>query len=39
MTEVIASTYNVSGMHCGHCATSVTEEVSAIDEAGYQLVS
>jgi copper chaperone len=31
MTEVIASTYNVTGMHCGHCAASVTEEVSAID--------
>lgn len=29
--EAIASTYNVSGMHCGHCAASVTEEVSAID--------
>jgi copper chaperone CopZ len=31
MTDVIASTYNVTGMHCGHCAASVTEEVSAID--------
>ena len=31
MTEAIASTYNVTGMHCGHCAASVTEEVSAID--------
>ena len=31
MADVIASTYNVTGMHCGHCAASVTEEVSAID--------
>lgn len=31
MTDVIAHTYNVTGMHCGHCAASVTEEVSAID--------
>jgi copper chaperone len=31
MTETIISTYDVSGMHCGHCAASVTEEVSAID--------
>jgi copper chaperone len=22
--------YLVSGMHCGHCASSVTEEVSAV---------
>ncbi len=22
--------YVVSGMHCGHCASSVTEEVSAV---------
>jgi copper chaperone len=29
--DVITSTYAVSGMHCGHCATSVTEEVSTID--------
>lgn len=28
MTE---TTYTVTGMHCGHCAQSVTEEVSAID--------
>ena len=27
----IAATYNVTGMHCAHCATSVTEEVSAIE--------
>jgi len=26
----IQSQYVVSGMHCGHCVTSVTEEVSAI---------
>ncbi|WOP19737.1 heavy-metal-associated domain-containing protein [Raineyella sp. LH-20] len=23
--------YTVSGMSCGHCVTSVTEEVSAVD--------
>ncbi len=23
--------YQVNGMHCAHCATSVTEEVSTID--------
>jgi copper chaperone len=26
----ITSEYLVSGMHCHHCATSVTEEVSAV---------
>jgi copper ion binding protein len=25
------TTYNVTGMTCGHCVLSVTEEVSAID--------
>lgn len=25
------STYTVSGMTCGHCVSSVTEEVGAID--------
>ncbi len=25
------STYTVTGMTCGHCVASVTEEVSAID--------
>ncbi|WP_410652515.1 heavy-metal-associated domain-containing protein [Amycolatopsis sp. cmx-4-54] len=25
------TTYTVTGMTCGHCATSVTEEVSKID--------
>jgi copper chaperone len=25
------STYTVTGMTCGHCASSVTEEVSQID--------
>ena len=25
------STYTVTGMTCGHCVSSVTEEVSAID--------
>jgi len=24
------NTYTVSGMHCGHCATSVSEEVQEI---------
>jgi copper chaperone len=28
MTE---STYTVTGMNCGHCVSSVTEEVSKID--------
>ncbi|HEV2345857.1 MAG TPA: heavy-metal-associated domain-containing protein [Actinocrinis sp.] len=27
----IVSTYAVTGMHCSHCAHSVTEEVSTID--------
>jgi copper chaperone len=27
----IQSHYVVSGMHCGHCVASVTEEVSAIN--------
>jgi copper chaperone len=26
----VTSEYLVSGMHCHHCATSVTEEVSAV---------
>jgi len=26
----VSSEYLVSGMHCHHCATSVTEEVSAV---------
>lgn len=26
----VVSTYTVTGMHCSHCAVSVTEEVSAI---------
>ncbi len=25
------STYTVTGMTCGHCATSVTEEITGID--------
>ncbi len=25
------STYTVTGMTCGHCATSVTEEITEID--------
>jgi len=29
MSEI--STYKVTGMHCGHCVASVTEEVSEID--------
>lgn len=28
---LITVDYQVSGMHCAHCATSVTEEVSEID--------
>jgi copper chaperone len=27
----VVSTYAVTGMHCAHCAASVTEEVSTID--------
>ena len=26
-----ATTYTVTGMTCGHCVASVTEEISAID--------
>jgi copper chaperone len=26
----VTSQYVVSGMHCGHCVSSVTEEVSAV---------
>jgi copper chaperone len=26
----VTTEYVVSGMHCGHCASSVTEEVSAV---------
>jgi copper chaperone len=26
----VTSEYLVSGMHCHHCATSITEEVSAV---------
>ncbi len=29
--DLITIDYQVSGMHCAHCATSVTEEVSGID--------
>jgi copper chaperone len=28
---MIETTYTVTGMTCGHCATSVSEEVGAID--------
>src|SRR6187455_485045 len=28
----VTSQYVVSGMHCGHCVNSVTEEVSAVSE-------
>ena len=28
---MIETTYTVTGMTCGHCATSVREEVGAID--------
>lgn len=28
--DATSVTYNVTGMHCGHCAASVTEEVSTI---------
>jgi copper chaperone len=27
---MVTETYTVRGMHCGHCAASVTEEVSKI---------
>ena len=30
-TGGVVSTYAVAGMHCSHCAVSVTEEVSTID--------
>jgi copper chaperone CopZ len=30
MSEV--TTWNVTGMTCGHCVTAVTEELSALDE-------
>ncbi len=29
MTEAV--TYTVPGMHCGHCKTAVTEELSAVE--------
>ena len=31
MSENITTVYTVSGMTCGHCVKSVTEEVGAID--------
>jgi copper chaperone len=31
MSDTISTDYLVSGMTCGHCVSSVTEEVSAID--------
>ena len=27
----ITHTFTVAGMHCGHCKTSVTEELSAVE--------
>jgi copper chaperone CopZ len=30
MSMSVTSEYVVSGMHCHHCASSVTEEVSAV---------
>ncbi|MBM7812500.1 heavy-metal-associated domain-containing protein [Saccharothrix algeriensis] len=27
----VTTTYTVSGMTCGHCANSVTEELTAVD--------
>jgi copper chaperone CopZ len=30
MSMSVASEYVVSGMHCHHCVSSVTEEVSAV---------
>jgi copper chaperone len=30
MSMSVTSRYVVSGMHCHHCASSVTEEVSAV---------
>lgn len=30
-TETITTVYTVTGMTCGHCVTSVTEEIGAID--------
>lgn len=30
-TDLIATDYTVSGMTCGHCVASVTEEVGAIE--------
>ena len=28
---MVQRSYNVSGMTCGHCVSSVTEEITAID--------
>lgn len=33
-----AAAYTVTGMTCGHCVASVTEEVSAIDGVRYVVV-
>ncbi len=32
-------TFRAAGMHCDHCRIAVTEEVTAIDEAGYDAVA
>ena len=29
--NTVTATYNVTGMTCGHCASSVTEELTALD--------
>ena len=26
-----AKTFNVPGMHCGHCAAAITQEVSSVE--------
>jgi copper chaperone len=31
MSDTISTDYLVTGLTCGHCVSSVTEEVSAID--------
>jgi len=31
MSESVSTDYTVKGMTCGHCAGSVTEEISGID--------
>jgi copper ion binding protein len=34
MSESVHTEYTVKGMTCGHCVSSVTEEISGIDGVG-----